>query len=364
MPGNAILNRFSVRRSLLGLVVGVFGIASAVSCASLADLDPVAAEAIIQNVDSLSGEVTVQFKDGTTTTFNLEDVDIEALSQLIGDASLQAGDEIEVELDSSSNVKAVTPHTANLKAMIVEVDTDADTMTVEAFNGVQLELTFTVDTRIQLDDDVRGTVADLAPGILVKVKYDTETNEALKIKHEDDDDNEEKGAITAINADDHTITVEGVNGVVETYIVLPHTEIEVDGRAAFSELQVGMLVELEFDAATLELDEVEVKLDDDDHSRGDDDDEHELKGTITGVDVDAGTITVESLNGITETYTVHSDTEIEIGDDASLSDLEVGMQVEIEFDGETLALSEVEVRMEDDEDEDDGEDDEDDDDDD
>lgn len=353
---NAIFTKANARRKLLGLAIGVFGISAAVACTGLEGIDQAAAQAIVQNVDSLSGEVTVQFKDGTTTTFNLADVDVAALSQLIGDASMQAGDEIEIELDSSNNVKAVTPHTANLEATIVAVDADANTMTIEAANGVQIVLTLTVDTRIELDEHEGGTVSDLAPGMLLKVKYDTDTNEALKIKHdvddENDDENEVKGVITAINADDHTITVDA-DGVVETYTVLADTEIKVNRRAPFSELQVGMLVQLEFDSATLELTEVKVKQDNegDEHGRGndDDDDEGELKGTVTAIDTDAGSITVEGEDGVVETYVVHSDTEFENG---ALGDVTVGTQVKIEFDAETLALSKVEVKSDDDSDQD------------
>lgn len=348
--GISIFHRFNARRSLLGLAVGMFGLTAAVACTGLEGLDAAAAEAIIQNVDSLSGEVTVEFKDGTTATFNLKDVDVEALSQLIGDASLQVGDEIEVELDASNRVSAVTPHIANIHAMIVEVDTDANTMLIEAQNGVQLLLTLTAETKVDLDDHEQGTVQQLLAGMIVKVKFDTETDEALKIKNDadddDDDENEIKGVITAISAEDHTISIEGENGIVETYTVLSDTEIKIHGRAPFGELEVGMLVELEFDDE-LALSEIEVKLDDDDEGRGSDDDDgdqHELKGVITAIDPDTQSITVESLEGVVETYSVNSETEIEIRGDVPFVELEVGMQVKIQFETDSLVLNEVKVR--------------------
>lgn len=361
MIGNSIFRNMTVKRRLVGLAIGAFGLTAAVACTGIEGLDAQAAEAIVQNVDSLSGEVTVEFKDGTTTTFNLADIDMETLSQLIGDASLQAGDAIEVELDGSNSVSAVTPQVANVEAMIVEVDTTANTMLVEASNGVQLLLTLTAQTKVELDDDEYGTVQGLLADMLVKVKYDTNTDEALKIEHdahdEDDDEHEVKGVITAINADDHTVTVEDLNGVIETYAVLSDTEIKVHGHAQFADLEVGMLVKIEFelDSGAMSLREIEVKTEDDDNDdymRGDEEDQHELKGTITAIDPDAHSITVEGLNGIEETYTANSSTEIEIGDDASFSDLEVGMQVKIEFETGSLVLEEVEVRTEDDDDDD------------
>lgn len=352
MIGNSIFHRTRAKRSLLGLAVGLFGITAAVACTGLETLDAAAAEAIVQNVDSLSGEVTVQFKDGTTTTFNIDEVDVETLSQLIGDASLQAGDAIEVELDASNRVSAVTPHIANVHAMIVELDIDANTMLIEARNGVQLLLTLTAQTKVELDDHEQGSINNLLPGMLLKVKYDTNTDEALKIKHEvddeDDDEHEIKGVITAIGTEENTITVDAA-GDIQTYTVLSDTEIKIDSRALFGDLEVGMLVKLEFDSASEALREIEVKLgdDDDDHGHGHDDvdDEGELKGTITAIDPDSLSITIEHLNGIVEIYTANSDTEIEIGSDVTFGDLEVGMQVKIHFDAKSLLLREVEARV-------------------
>lgn len=353
MIGNTIFQKTRVKRSLLRLAVGLFGLTAAVACTGLGGLDSATAQAIVQNVDSLSGEVTVQFKDGTTTTFNLADVDVDTLSQLIGDASLQAGDAIEVELDASNRVSAVTPHIANVHAMIVEVDTGASTLLLEAQNGVQLLLTLTVQTKIELDDHEQGTIQGLSAGMLVKVKYDTNTDEALKIKHDVDDEGDElevKGVITALSADDHTITVEDENGVAETYTVHSDTEIKIRGHAPFSELEVGMLVKLEFDLESKALTEIEVKHEDDDV------DQHELKGLITAIDLDGSTITVED-DGVEETYKVHSGTEIEIHGHAAFSDLEVGMRVKIQFETDSLALNEIKVRTEDAGDDEDEEDD-------
>ncbi len=372
MIGISIFHSVSARRRLLGLAIGAFGLTAAVGCTGLEALDAEAAQAVVQNIDSLSGEVTVEFKDGTTTTFNLADVDIEALGQLIDGVALEAGDEVEVELDSSKRVRALTPHATNVLGVIRNVDTDANTLTIQAAYGAELVVTLTARTRFDLDDDSHGTVTGLAPGMAVTVKYDTGTNEALRIRHEhrnrDNDEDELKGVITALDPDAQSITVETQNGVSETYTVQSYTEIEIHDDAAFGDLEVGMLVKIEFDQDTLALYEVHVKVDDDDdddHGRGHDEhdgDDHdrggddadgpvgELHGRILAVHPDANSITVEHENGIEETYTALTDTEIVIGEPATFGDLEAGQLVRIWFDRETLELILMHVRVEDDDD--------------
>ena len=100
---------FFERKRMLGIVVGLMAIWATVACADLQDIDAAVVQGILQNVDSISGEVTVQFKDGTTMTFNLEDVDIEALQAIAGSAVLQPGDEVELTLDEDDSVTTLAP---------------------------------------------------------------------------------------------------------------------------------------------------------------------------------------------------------------------------------------------------------------
>ena len=269
------------------MLVGLIGLIAVTGCAELGALDAATLKGVLQEVDTVSGEVTVQLKDGTTTTFNLEDVDIQALSNIIGQASLQVGDEVSLNVSASNEVQSVATTRAKLEGAVTSVDREAHQLTVEAASGVSLTVQLTLQTRIEFErGGGNATVDDLVPGTLVEVRYDTSNNEAIKVEiendhsghgrsgedreseehgrnHEDGDEDEIEGIIRAIDDVLHTVTVEHENGTEATYTVVSDSELDIDGSASFAELTVGMNVEIEFDPETLEIEELEVKDEDD-----------------------------------------------------------------------------------------------------
>ncbi|MCH8230065.1 MAG: hypothetical protein IIA53_07030 [Chloroflexi bacterium] len=263
---------FFERKRLLGIVVALMAILATVACVDLQDIDAAVVQGILQNVDSISGEVTVQLKDGTTMTFNLEDVDIEALQAIAGSAVLQPGDEVELTLDEDDSVTTLAPSIAKAEGTIVSVDIEASTVTITAENGIEFTVAVTPETRIQGKGpgSSASELSELSPGMVVDVKYNPETLDASRIHfdrrdrdRDDEDEDEVKGVISSIDTDAHTITLVDENGDELTFKVVPSTEIDDDGPVTFSAIQLGSEVEIEFDPRSMEALEIEIEEDED-----------------------------------------------------------------------------------------------------
>jgi hypothetical protein len=304
-------------------------------------------EGILENVDSVSGEVTVKLKDGSTVTINLEDVGVETLSGAVGSASLEPGDEVSLEVadDDDDVVTTVKTHRAEVDGTIKSVDVDAQTVTVTAENGVDFTVTVTPETKIESEEtDGNVTLAELEPGQQVEVKYNVDTDIAIKIEvegdheHEDEDKGEFEGVITAINDDTKEITLRAENGVEATYTVVSGTRLKEDVNT-FADLQAGMEAKVKFDRATNELIEVEAERDEE----HDDEDRGEFEGVVTAINDDTKEITLRAENGVEATYTVVSGTRLRHNDVNTFADLEVGMKAKVKFVSATNELIEVEA---------------------
>ncbi len=281
---------FAVRGSkMAALVVGFAAISATVACTELQNIDPAVVQGILQNVDSISGEVTVQLNDGTTTTFNLEDVNVGTLQAVAGSAVLQAGDEIELTFDANDAVTSLSPSTAKVEGIVVSVDTDALTVTIESENGIVFTVNVAPSTEIEVEKPGSSTtlLADISAGMEVEVKYNPETLIASKIEAEtieddEDRDREIEGVVSAIDNAAVTISVVDDNGGELTFFIVPSTEIDNEGPATFSAIQIGDRVEVEYVPQTMVVLEIEIEEaeepedeDEDDEDDEDEDDEED-----------------------------------------------------------------------------------------
>jgi len=143
-----------------------------------------------------------------------------------------------------------------------------------------------------------------------------------------------------------TVTITPKVGSPVTLIVTANTIINVGGATGTAaDLTVGMLVEAEYDATTLEAFHIEAE---------DEGDEAEIEGTITALDAVSCTldptipctVTITNANG-SVTLTVNASTKIK-RDDASvlLSDLQIGDAVSAEYNAVSLVANEIEVENE------------------
>jgi hypothetical protein len=88
----------------------------------------------LQNVDTVSGNVTVTLKDGTTKNFNFADVKVATIAQSLGGASLQVGDNITIKTNKNGDIEEIDTNNAEVTGVIQSVGTNNITITTTA-NG-------------------------------------------------------------------------------------------------------------------------------------------------------------------------------------------------------------------------------------
>ena len=310
-------------------------------------------EGLLQNVDGISGEVTIQLKDGGTVTINLEDVDVEALSQGVGAVSLGAGDPVTLELDENDNVTILKAHVTEIEGIITGIDPVAKTVTVNDGDP----LTVTIETKIEIDDQ-DATFEGLSIGQEVEVKHD-ETGRVLKIEADDDvdiDKGKVGGTLTSVDLAAHTVTIRATNGIEAVYSFQPVTKLKLsDGQVGiFTDLGplINSEVEARFDRANNNLLKLKVENGHGDGDHGDDNDRGhtgKVEGTLTAVDTVAQSVTIRAEDGAEVTYFVRPSTRLELDDKKGvLADLVplVGVGVEAKFNRSTNDLFKLEVENE------------------
>lgn len=149
------------------------------------------------------------------------------------------------------------------------------------------------------------------------------------------------GTILAVDPVAGTITVTPDNDTSDmTFTTDASTTIELDDAAVpLSGLSEGLAVEVEYDPETLLAYTIcaETECDED-----------EIDGTVTAVDLTAGTITItpggeeQGLQCYPETLTVTADTEIYVnGIAATLADVQVGMDAQVIYNDSTMVATKI-----------------------
>ncbi len=205
-----ILN-YLERTKITAVLIGATALLAAVGCSDLENADPPVLNGILQNVDSISGEVTVELKDGTTATFNLDDVDVGQLQAIAGTALLEAGDEVtELTFDNDSSVTSVSPLIVKIEGTVLEIDSEALTISVVAENGI--ELTVNVDPQTRFSARGKGpsesSLDELTVDTEIDLEYNHKTMHATRIhfsrnNDSDDVDNEDDGESEHEDEEEH-----------------------------------------------------------------------------------------------------------------------------------------------------------------
>lgn len=289
-------------------------------------------EGILQNVDSANGEITIVTKDGKTITLTIStDAPVETVGASSAIETLEPGTSIEVEVDDDGLVaQRIKARQAKLQGRIAEIA--GNEVTIESPLGRTATVLVTVNTRIELDDDFPGTLADLRVGSEVEVKFDPESRVAFKIDSEEEEA-EIEGAVIEISGNE--ITVENERGRRLTLIVGERTRVELedDFPGTLSDIQVGAEIEAKFDPFTRDALKIEVE----------EEDGEEIEGTI--VSIEGNEITIETESGRMLAFTISDQTPIELDDDVmgSLSDLREGLEIEVRVNPRTNVALEIEV---------------------
>ncbi|MCH7554191.1 MAG: hypothetical protein IIC82_09380 [Chloroflexi bacterium] len=290
-------------------------------------------EGVLQNVDSANGEITIVTKDGRTITLTIRtDATVESDGVTLSLEALEPGVSVELDVDDDEReVHEVKAHVAKVEGRIEAVGDSSIAIRTE--HGRLVELEVTDGTRIKLEDDLPGTLADLVPGTEVEVKFDPETLVAFKIDAEHEDA-EIEGVLVEVSGD--SITVRTEYGRRLTLSIDDATRIELDDDdvpGTLIDLAVAKQVEVKFDPFELRAFKIEIE----------DYKDAEIEGAL--VEVNGDSITVLTDHGRRLTLSIDDATKIELDDHerGTLIDLAVAKEVEVKFDPFELRALKIEI---------------------
>ncbi len=215
-------------------------------------------EGILQNVDSVNGEITIVTEDGKTITLTIAtEAQVETEGATSALETLEPGVSVEVEVNDDGQVaQHIKARLAKVEGVIVGIK--GNEVTVESERGRRVTVLVTDRTRIELEEDFPGTLADLQVGAEVEIKFDPESRVAFKVDTEEEEA-EIEGII--IQIDGNEVTIETERGHRRTLIVGDQTRIELedDFPGIMADLQVGIEVEANFDPFTRLAFKIEVE---------------------------------------------------------------------------------------------------------
>jgi hypothetical protein len=210
----------------------------------------------VKNIDSVSGNVTVQLKDGSTTTFNFNDVKVGAIKQALGGLILEHGDNVTIKRDGEGRVREVTCRKAEVEGVIKSKVGDNVTITTD--NNRDITLVTTSNTTFKIAGKTSPTFADLSVTQQVEATYDVTTMNALVIEVQTSDDTDShtgrlEGTIKSIASDNKSIVVTGILKGDVTLAISTNTTIVVSGKGTNSVagLRVGQRIKASYDVNSL-----------------------------------------------------------------------------------------------------------------
>jgi hypothetical protein len=264
----------------------------------------IALEGQIQYIDTLSGNVTVRMKDGSIQTFNFADVKAETIMAALGRLSIEPGDPVIIKQDKNGVVQEVIGSFAKVDGIINGLGTDSVSINTEKGTNITLEVTPETVIRIEGDDAVDdvddGAVDDVDEG-------DVEDVDEGDVENVDDGDVEDVG----------------------------DGDIEDRGAGNFTDLQVGQQVEAKYDVTSLEALTITI----DNYA------ENDIEGTIIAIDPDNHMVTIATEERGDIVLRVTPDTIIRIEDEGTgvFADLQLGLQVQAEYDVSSKDALKIEV---------------------
>jgi hypothetical protein len=248
----------------------------------------IALEGQIQYIDTLSGNVTVRMKDGSIQTFNFADVKAETIIAALGGLSIEPGDTVIIREDKNGEAQEVVGSFAKVDGIINGLGTDSVSINTE--QGANITLEITPETVIGIED--AGAVDDVDEGDVEDVDDDD-------VEDVDDDDVEDAGAVN------------------------------------FTDLQVGQQVEAKYDVTSLEALEITIE---------DAEEEGEIEGIIAAIDPDNHMVTITTEQGdIPVRVTLDTIIRFEDKGTAVFGDLQLGLQVQAEYDVSSMDALRIEV---------------------
>jgi len=220
-----------------------------------------ALEGLIQNIDTVSGIVTVKImKDSSTLTFNFADVKAETIIEALGGLSIEVGDTVIIKVDEDGEVQEINGNFAEVDGIIKDLGTSSVVIAWENDEAVDITLETTPETVIRIEYGGAVNFTDLQVGQQVEAKYDVTSLKALKIEIEDDENvGGIEGTMTAIDTDNHMVTITTQDDGDIVVRVTSDTRIVIEeGTAVFAELELGLRVQAEYDENSMDALKIEV----------------------------------------------------------------------------------------------------------
>ncbi len=232
------------------MAVAIFAVVMLVGVAGCTQADIQALQGTLKNVDSVSGNVTVTLKDGTTQTFNFADVKVDTIKQALGNATLDVGDQVTVKVHQNGDVDEVDVKNAEVEGTVKGVGTNSITVTTKKQGDVTLNVT--ADTQIRNQGKSPAALSDLQQGQEVEAKYDVSNKNALRINagaSEEKNEGEIQGVVKGVDKDNKTITVTTEKNGDVTLKVNSDTKIKIEDEhtAALSDVKTGQHIEGKYD---------------------------------------------------------------------------------------------------------------------
>jgi hypothetical protein len=322
------------KRKLFGLVALLLGVMLlGLTACSAADMQSL--KGILKNVDSLSGNVTVTLKDGSTQTFNLANINLDTILNTPGNLSFDIGDNVTVKINKHGKITGIGTQNAEADGFIKSLGTDNVTITTD--NNSSITLKVTPFTLIITKSEGRGLFSDLQVGQTIEARYNITNMTALKIKTDYQKDTATIwGTIKAMSLDYTFITITTqAKGDINLKIT-PETVIWIWGKASAtaSDLKADQSVTVQYNLTTLQATNITVDL---------------LKnqgnawGTIKTISSDNSTVTITTLAKGDINLKITPETVIWIWGKASAtaSDLTAGQSVMVQYNLTTLQATNI-----------------------
>ena len=294
-------------------------------------------------VDTTARTLSVQTQDGVLQLQVPADAEILVDGRSVRLSDVEPGDQVRVTVLPTGNntgialqvrvTEAPQPEPRTATGTITAIDPTARTLTLQTQDGpLQLQVPANSDIRL---NGRSVSLADLEVGDTAQVTDRVNangTNTALQIRATEAQQPEPRtatGTITAVNAAAGTLTLQTQDGPLQLQVPA-NADIRLDGRTAtLADLEVGDTAQVTYRVNANGTNTVlRIRATSEQQPQPE---PITVAGTITAVDVQARTLTVQTANGVLRLQ-VPADADIRLnGRSASLADLEVGDTVQVTY---------------------------------
>jgi ferric-dicitrate binding protein FerR (iron transport regulator) len=240
-------------------------------------------QGILQDVDSANGEITIVTEDVKTITLTITtdaSVDTEGTSSSV--ETLESGVSIEASVaDDGEHTTKISARQSKIHGTVKSIgedDAGNKVISIETRDGTVVVIV-DATTRIELEEDSHGSLADIPIGAEIEVKFDPETGVAFKLDLEQEEA-EIEGWVDGIIG--NFVTIETEHGRILTVEVDDNTRIELadDSLGTLADIVDGLKIEADFDPSSLaafkiEIEQYEEDEEEDGDEKADDDDEED-----------------------------------------------------------------------------------------